>query len=97
MKKVTWFKTATLRLEERLAQFFLGGTAVGPVMVTVGTVVGRGFVGVDDEPWLCLGVDPRAGRLLAVEDLIGKIKNHYNRHPFGFLSVSNHNMLIIYN
>ena len=44
-------------------------------MVTVGTVVGRGFVGVDDEPWLCLGVDPRAGRLLAVEDLIGKKKN----------------------
>ena len=76
MKKVTWFETATLRLEERLAQFFLGGTAVGPVMVTVGTVVGRGFVGVDEEPWLCLGVDPRAGRLLAVEDLIGKKKKY---------------------
>ena len=89
MKKVTWFKTATLRLEERLAQFFLGGTAVGPVMVTVGTVVGRGFVGVDDEPWLCLGVDPRAGRLLAVEDLIGKKKTH-KMSPFGFLTASSH-------
>ena len=77
MKKVTWFKTATLRLEERLAQFFLGGTVVGPVIVTVGAVVARGFVGVDEEPWLCLGVDPLAGRLLAVEDLIGK-KNNKN-------------------
>ena len=89
MKKVTWFKTATRRLEERLAQFFLGGTAVGPVMVTVGTVVGRGFVGVDEEPWLCLGVDPRAGRLLAVEDLIGKKKTH-KMNPFGFLTASSH-------
>ena len=94
MKKVTWFKTATLRLEERLAQFFLGGTAVGPVMVTVGTVVGRGFVGVDEEPWLCLGVDPRAGRLLAVEDRIEKKKIHM-MNPFGFLTASSH--MIVFN
>ena len=45
-------------------------------MGTVGITVGRGFVSIDDEPWLCLGVDPRAGRLLAVEDLIGKKKKH---------------------
>ena len=44
-------------------------------MMTVGTMVERGFVDVNNEPWLCLGVDPRAGRLLAVEDLIGKKKN----------------------
>ena len=42
-------------------------------MITVGTMVERGFVDVNNEPWLCLGVDPRV-RLLVIEDLIGKIK-----------------------
>ena len=45
-------------------------------MITVGRMVERGFVKLNNEPWLCLGVDPRAGRLLAVEDLIGKKKKH---------------------
>ena len=27
-------------------------------MMTVGTMVERGFVDVNNEPWLCLGVDP---------------------------------------
>ena len=58
-------------------------------MVTVGTVVGRGFLSVDDEPWLCLGVDPHAGRLLAVEDRIEKKKIHM-MNPFGFLTASSH-------
>ena len=43
-------------------------------MITVGTMVERGFVNVNNEPWLCLGVDPRVGQLLVIEDLIGKIK-----------------------
>ena len=43
-------------------------------MITVGTMVERGFVDVNIEPWLCLGVDPRVGQLLVVEDLIRKIK-----------------------
>lgn len=67
MKKVTWFKTATRRLEERLAQFF-----GGPVIVTEG----GGFVGVvtePDPPRLALGVESDEfglGRFLAVDDLI---------------------------
>ena len=43
-------------------------------MITVGTMVEREFVDVKNEPWLCLGVDPRVGQLLVIEDLIGKIK-----------------------
>ena len=70
LKKVTWFKTATRRLEERLPQFFF--VEVGPVIVTVG----KGLVGVDSDPWLCLDVELLLlGRLLAVEDLIMKKKN----------------------
>ena len=63
MKKVTWFKTATRRLEESPTQFF-----DGPVIVTVGT----GLVGVEIEPpWLGLdsAEDGILGRLLAVADL----------------------------
>ena len=44
-------------------------------MITVGKMVERGFVDVNNEPWLCLGVNPRAGQVLAVKDQIGKIKN----------------------
>jgi hypothetical protein len=43
-------------------------------MMTVGTMVERGFVDVNNEPWLCLGVNPRVGQLLVIEDLIEKIK-----------------------
>ena len=43
-------------------------------MITVGTMVGKIFVNVNNEPWLCLGVDPRVGQLLVIEDPIGKIK-----------------------
>ena len=43
-------------------------------MMTVGTMVERGFVDVNNEPWLCLGVDPCVGQLLVIEDLIVKIK-----------------------
>ena len=43
-------------------------------MITVGTMVERGFVDVNNEPWLCLGVDPRVEQLLVIEDLIWKIK-----------------------
>jgi hypothetical protein len=47
----------------------------GLVMITVGTLVERGFVGLNNEPWLCLGVNPHVGQLLVVVDLIGKKKN----------------------
>ena len=43
-------------------------------MISVGTMVEREFVDVKNEPWLCLGVDPRVGQLLVIEDLIVKIK-----------------------
>ena len=35
-------------------------------MITVGAVVGRGFVGVNNELWLFIGVDLRAGKFLGV-------------------------------
>ena len=43
-------------------------------MITVGTMVGKGLVNVNNEPWLCLGVGSCVGQLLVIEDLIGKIK-----------------------
>ena len=43
-------------------------------MITVGTMVERGFESVNNEPWLCLDVDPCIGKLLVIEDLIGKIQ-----------------------
>ena len=43
-------------------------------MITVDTMVERGFVDINNEPWLCLGVDPCVRQLLVIEDLIGKIK-----------------------
>ena len=43
-------------------------------MITVGTMVGKIFVNVNNEPWLCLGVDPRVEQLLVIADLILKIK-----------------------
>ena len=41
-------------------------------MISVGAVVGRGFVGVNNELWLFIGVDLRAGKFLGVDDSSGK-------------------------
>ena len=41
-------------------------------MISVGPVVGRGFVGVNIELWLFIGVDLRAGKFLGVDDSSGK-------------------------
>ena len=35
-------------------------------MISVGAVVGRGFVGVNNELWLFIGDDLRAGKFLGV-------------------------------
>ena len=41
-------------------------------MIKVGAVVGRGFVSVNNELWLFIGVDLRAGKFLGVDDPSGK-------------------------
>ena len=41
-------------------------------MITVGAVVGRGFLGKNNELWLFIGVDLRAGKFLGVDDSSGK-------------------------
>ena len=40
-------------------------------MITVGAVVGRGFVGVKFELWLFIGVDLRARKFLGIVDSSG--------------------------
>ena len=37
-------------------------------MITVGAVVGRGFVSVNTEHWLFIGVDLHAGKFQGVDD-----------------------------
>ena len=41
-------------------------------MISVGAVVGSGFIGVNIELWLFIGVDLRAGKFLGVDDSSGK-------------------------
>ena len=41
-------------------------------MISVGAVVERGFVSVNNELWLFIGVDLRAGKFLGVDDPSGK-------------------------
>ena len=41
-------------------------------MISVVTVVERGFVVVNNELWLFIGVDLRAGKFLGVDDSSGK-------------------------
>ena len=41
-------------------------------MISVGSVIGRGFVGVNNELWLIIGVDLCAGKFLGVDDSSGK-------------------------
>jgi hypothetical protein len=41
-------------------------------MIKVGAVVGRGFVSINNELWLFIGVDIRAGKFLGVDDPSGK-------------------------
>ena len=37
-------------------------------MITVGAVVGRGYVSVNNELWLFIGVDLRDGKFLGIDD-----------------------------